>query len=196
MNITKKENLVMNVVKTDEGINIVIDNGDIHKYDSVIVACSPTLLKSPIDQILKSEDYRKTRIFISIYYSKVASDIGVYYNSDVLENNEYNKITATRCFGKNTKGLYIYGALGYATFDIDPIELHSLIMRHITVELQIYWKVTDYNHRWSSTAIKNGKKTLAEGSQGKDNIWYSTAPFCHWNLDGIYEHVENICERV
>ena len=82
-------------------------------------------------------------------------------------------------------------SLDYATSD--PIELHSLVIGQITMELQIYWKVTDYNHRWSSAAIKNGKKTLAESSHGKDNI---TAPFCHWNLDGIYEHVENICERV
>ena len=199
LTFTKIENLVSSVSKTDKGVSLVIDNGDIHHYDSVVIACAPTLLKSPIDHILSPIDYTKTRIFFIGYTSKVFNNVGVYYKQNVLENNEYNKITAYRCYGQNSKGLSIYGALGYVTKDIDPTVLHSRILDQLTfapMELQIFWKVVDYNHRWSSSAIKNGKNTLAEDSQGKDNVWYATAPFCHWNLDGIYEHVTNISKRV
>ena len=78
LNIKKIERLVYSVVKSssDNSINLTIDNGEIHNYDTVIVACVPNLLKSPIDSILSPNDYDHTRIFYILYTSLVHRNIG------------------------------------------------------------------------------------------------------------------------
>ena len=82
------------------------------------------------------------------------------------------------------------------------MELHKQILSQFVsiikapMHKQIYWIVIDYNSRWSSRAIKESRNKLANKSQGKDNVWYTTAPFCHWNIDSIYEHATSICKRV
>jgi hypothetical protein len=204
LNIKKIERLVHSVVKSssDNSMNLTIDNGEIHNYDTVIVACAPVLLKSPIDSIIRPTDYDHTRIFYILYTSLVPRNIGVYYNYEVLNNQIYNKIIAYRCYGKTTEGLYIYGALGYVTKDIDEMELYKQILPQFVsvikapIHKQIYWIVIDYNYRWSYRAIKESRNKLANKFQGKDNVWYTTSPFCHWNIDGIYEHATSICKRV
>ena len=202
INAKKIPNLVYRVEKFNDNVLLTLDDGTKHKYDSVVVACPLTSVHNPLDNILSRLDYTYTRIFLIFFLSDISREkIGVYYNSENLSKSKYNVITSTRFFGKTTHGLGIHGALGYFDEKISEHDLYSRVLDQINalgtpVKHQILWRTPFYNHRWSAEAILNGNNIKAKGYQGKDNIWYGTAPFCHWNLDSIYEQASVISKRV
>lgn len=199
----KDQRLIRKVEPSNGSVKLTLADNSTAMYDSVVVACPTTQLQSPMNAILKPSDYKVTYVFVLMYLGKVhRKQIGVYYNFEALESPTYNTITATRYFGKNAAGLGIHGALGYVTKGTDLDKLKTNIIKQTTtivgspVESVILWKVLQYNTRFSSDAILRGAAQKARDLQGKDNVWYGTAPFCHWNLDGIYEHVMSLSRKV
>lgn len=202
LNVKKKKNLIKKV-ENKNGINLLtLDNNEVIEYDKVIIACPYLKLKSPVSEILNSNDIEYTKVFLLVYKSKInLKNIAVYYNIDDLKKNKYNTIIALRYFGKNKENEGIIGAIGYVSKEANLIELKKNIINQtktickIPLEKEIYWDIYDYNYRWTSNCIFNGNNKKAEKLQGKNNIWYTTSPFCHWNIDSIYEYVSDIINK-
>lgn len=204
LNINRIKKDVYSVIPEDDGkIKLILKDKTEVYYNNVILACPTTNVYSPLDNVLKYSDYSVTYIFVLFYYSKVIPNkIGVYYNSEALNNSAYNTITAHRYFGDNEDGLSINGVLGYIDPIIDKDRLLSNIIKQTSEILKIphmetiYWRTEAYNTRFSSDTIKKGLYSKAWDLQGKDGIFYASAPFCHWNIDSICDHVKRMCTKI
>lgn len=204
LKISRIKKYVYSIIPQDNGkIKLILKDKTEAYYNNVIIACPTPNVLSPLDNILKHSDYSVTFIFVLLYSSKVIPNkVGVYYNTEALNNSRYNTITAHRYFGNNKDGLSINGVLGYIEPNIDKNKLLSNLIKQTSEILKIphmetlYWRTEQYNTRFSSDTIKKGLDSKAWDLQGKDGIYYASAPFCHWNIDSICEHVKRMCTKI
>lgn len=186
--------------KESNKLTLIDDDGNkIHK-DKVILCCSPIYLDTPLDSIInKKKDIEYTKIFIICFKADRESPIGTFYEKHYLTEGYKNKITAFRYFGVDKDGKHLYKALGYMSFDMTEIKEKVLLEIKEKLQLNVidtfYWKIFDYNIRFTVNALKQNKHKDCKHIQGKDNIWHSSGPFLHWDIDSIYEYNQKLIKK-
>ena len=186
-------------VYVENNKNILIDENNKKIYhDIVLVACPLNNIITPLYKYIDvNKDIIYTKIFTILFTSTTEyKNIGVYYLNNM--KNEYNKIISFRYFGHSKKtNKYIFGCVGYANKYITKNNIINDIYNiKINVTDVLFWNVLNYNYRFSIDALKKGKHLLAEKKQGNDNIWYTTGPFTHWDIDSIYKKCNSVVTKI
>ena len=55
-----------------------------------------------------------------------------------------------------------------------------------------YFHIHEYNVRPSFKAVEQGFRRRLQEAQGKHGVWYTGGICSHWDVDSIFEHVEQM----
>ena len=188
--------------KDTNKLTLIDESGNEIQKDKVLVCCPSIYLDTPIKEIIDTDtDIEYTKVFILCFTADKESPIGTFYEKHYLTEGYRNKITAFRYFGTDKDGKHLYKALGYMSFDITETELKEKVLLEIREKLRLevfdifYWKIHNYNIRFTTKALRQNKHKNCRNIQGKDNIWYSSGPFNHWDIDSIYEYNQKLINK-
>lgn len=188
--------------KNSNQIILIDENDNEIKKDKVLICCPPIYVDTPLNQIVDiNNDIEYTKVFIICFTSNKPNPIGTYYEKHYLTEGIRNKITAFRYFGIDKDGKHLYKALGYATNTITETDLKEKVITEINNKLELdvidifYWKIHNYNIRFTTKGLQNNKHKGCKQLQGKDNIWYASGPFNHWDIDSIYEYNQKLIKK-
>ena len=184
-------------IKTVEKSKVVTIDDVHYEHDLIIVACPPNnRLETPLTALLESDDIDCTYVFAIIWGSEHKPfDETVHYYPAPITSKQYNRIISHRYFGKDLD--HIQQGCGYTTANSTVEDLLIQLKEQIGETTAIYYfKKFKYNHRFSVDALNAGVHRKAFELNGKDNIWYSSGPFTHWDIDSIHEYTERLVPQI
>ncbi len=187
---------------SEDEVKVTLDSGQVRAFESVIVACPPHALETPLSGVISPENVESTFLFSYLWTSAAAPSFSDrVYLLDHISSNKADLISTYRIWGETDSASYLYWGVGYSSGSFDDIELKSKISEQANAELELpvkdihYFKVYDYNLRLSSAAIKAGLHRKIDRLQGAGSIWYSGGMLSHWDVDSIHEFNMKLVDR-
>lgn len=190
-----RTNLVLTVIPTDDRrLKVTEEDGSTSIYDTVIVACPLSRIKTPVSGLIQPDSVQSTPLFSYLWTSDQAPHFDDrMYLMDYINTDQTDVISTFRKWGQTNSGQYLYWGVGYAAENTTPEALKQKLEQQTNNGLLLptktceFFEIFDYNPRFSAAAIRQGLHLEIRKAQGKDNVWYSGGMLSHWDVDSIYE---------
>ena len=88
-----------------------------------------------------------------------------------------------------------YWSVGYASGpkSTTAAKLCRTILKRTGTEVHSrHFHIHAYNVRPSAELVRQGFRRRVQESQGQEGVWYTGGLCSHWDVDSIYEHVEQL----
>lgn len=182
---------------------ITLVGGAVKQFDIIIISCDPSKINHPLSHILEGA-IEHTNYFSAVFTvtggPPPMTDIMIY--NDVISENTKNKTVGyivRHVPGSNIYHIVAYGYHGPDTNDELILgnvmdQLNATLPDNTIVAQKIYrW---DHNLRYTKSAIQLDIPKMVGLEQGKDNIWYNSGLFSHWDISNIGEFNHILVEYI
>ena len=191
---------VQSVVSVKDGVRLGMATGPPQDYDHVVLACD----FSKIDGIPRKLIPDRTSIDVTWLISFVFTSTELLQNLDTYTTNiiRGHKQDVPICIVyrgtryQEGRLLHWYWSIGYAS---GPQSTTSDALCHVVSQLCVssqirdrYFRIFEYNVRPSAQLVREGFRRRVQAYQGQDRVWYTGGLCSHWDVDSIYEHVDNL----
>lgn len=188
-----------------------IENSEhlVKQYDQVICACDFTKIDTPFSNMLDRGRDIDITYFGSLVFTSTVKLIDPSKATAPVILNKLKNVPLHIVSRNNEEladGVYWYWSVIYCTDNQNYDAIQQQIMNFIRekilnndqqIELSVkYFKILEYNVRFSLGAESTGARKTLKQMQGIDGIWYNGGLASHWDVDSIFEFTEDLVSKM